>query len=42
MDVKSAFVISGAGYGINILVMIMLSVLVWVVSLFAKRVEKTK
>jgi Na+-transporting methylmalonyl-CoA/oxaloacetate decarboxylase gamma subunit len=42
MDMKLAFLVSGAGYGINILVMIMLSVLIWVMSLCIKRVEKTK
>jgi hypothetical protein len=42
MDMKLAFLISGAGYGIDILVMIMLSVLIWVVSFWIKRVEKTK
>ena len=42
MDMKLAFLVSGAGYGINILVMIMISVLIWVMSLCIKRFEKTK
>ena len=41
-DIKLAFLVSVAGYGINILVMIMISVLIWVMSLCIKRVEKTK
>jgi len=42
MDIKLVFLISGAGYGINILVMIILSVLIWVMNLWVKRIEKTK
>ncbi len=42
IDTKLAFLVSAAGYGINILVMIMVSVLIWVMSLCIKRVEKTK
>ena len=42
VDYKLAFLISGAGYGIEILVMIILSVLIWVMSLAIKRAEKTR
>jgi hypothetical protein len=42
MDMKLLFLISGAGYGINIMVMIILSVLIWVMNLWIKRIEKTK
>jgi hypothetical protein len=42
VDYKLAFLISGAGYGIEILVMIILSVLIWVMSLAIKRAGKTR
>jgi len=42
MDYRLAFLVSGAGYGIVILVMIILSVLIWVLSLTIKRAEKTR
>ncbi len=42
IDYKLAFLISGAGYGIVILVMIIISGLMWVLSLTIKRAEKTR
>ena len=36
VDWNLAFLISGAGYGITILVLIIISVLVWVISLLVK------
>jgi hypothetical protein len=43
IDWKLVFLISGAGYGINILVLIIISVLIWMVSLAIKKEsEKAK
>jgi len=42
VDYKLAFLVSGAGYGVEILVMIILSLLIWVMSLVIKRSEKTR
>lgn len=42
MDYKLAFLVSGAGYGIVILVMVIISLLVWVMSLVIKRSVKTR
>jgi hypothetical protein len=39
---KLAFLVSGAGYGINILVLIIISVLVWLSTSAIKRSKKTK
>jgi hypothetical protein len=39
---KLAFLVSGAGYGINILVLIIISVLIWLSNLAIKRSKKTK
>jgi hypothetical protein len=39
---KMAFLVSGAGYGINILVLIILSLLIWLSNLAIKRSKKTK
>ncbi len=37
---KLAFLISGAGYGINILVLIIISVIIWIVSFMIQKREK--
>jgi hypothetical protein len=37
---RLAFLVSGAGYGINILVLIILSVLIWLSNLAVKRIKK--
>jgi len=42
VDYRLAFLVSGAGYGIVILVMMIISLLVWVMSLVIKRSEKTR
>lgn len=39
---KLAFLISGAGYGINILVLVIISVIIWLVSLMIQKKEKAK
>jgi len=41
IDYKLAFLISGAGYGINILVLIIISVLIWLSNLAIKRTKKS-
>jgi hypothetical protein len=37
---KMAFLVSGAGYGINILVLIIISLLIWLSNLAIKRKKK--
>jgi hypothetical protein len=37
---KLAFLVSGAGYGINILVLIIISVLIWLSNIAIKRSKK--
>jgi hypothetical protein len=39
---KLAFLISGAGYGINILVLIIISLLIWLSNLAIKRGKRAK
>jgi len=39
---KLAFLISGAGYGINILVLIIISVIIWIVSFMIQKKEKAQ
>ncbi len=39
---KLAFLISGAGYGINILVLVIISVIIWIASLMIQKKEKAK
>jgi len=38
---KLAFLVSGAGYGINILVLVIISVLIWLINLAIKRGKKS-
>jgi hypothetical protein len=38
---KLAFLVSGAGYGINILVLIIISALIWLSNLAIKRSKKS-
>lgn len=40
VDWNMAFLISGAGYGINILVLVIISILVWSISLVIKGNKK--
>ena len=42
VDWNLAFLISGAGYGINILVLIIISILIWLISLGIKRNKKAE
>jgi hypothetical protein len=41
VDWNLAFLISGAGYGINILVLIIISLLIWLSNLAIKRSKKS-
>jgi Na+-transporting methylmalonyl-CoA/oxaloacetate decarboxylase gamma subunit len=41
VDWNLAFLISGAGYGINILVLVIISIIVWSISLVIKRNKKS-
>jgi Na+-transporting methylmalonyl-CoA/oxaloacetate decarboxylase gamma subunit len=41
IDWNLALLISGAGYGINILVLIIISLIIWFVSLVIQRSKKT-
>jgi hypothetical protein len=42
MDYKLAFLISGAGYGINILVLIIISAIIWLLSLSVQADKRDK
>ena len=42
VDWNLAFLISGAGYGINILVLVIISLIVWSISLVIKGNEKAR
>jgi len=42
VDWSRAFLVSGAGYGINILVLIIISVLIWLSNLAIKRSKKIR
>lgn len=42
VDWKLAFLVSGAGYGINILVLIIISLLIWSISLVIKDNKKAR
>jgi len=42
VDWNLAFLISGAGYGINILVLITISILIWLISLVIKGNKKAE
>ncbi len=41
VDWGRAFLLSGAGYGINILVLIIISLIIWSISLITKTNEKS-
>jgi Na+-transporting methylmalonyl-CoA/oxaloacetate decarboxylase gamma subunit len=42
VDWNLAFLISGAGYGINILVLIIISMLIWLISMVIKGSKKAE
>jgi hypothetical protein len=42
VDWNLAFLISGAGYGINILVLLIISILIWLISLAIKGNKKAE
>jgi hypothetical protein len=41
VDWRLAFLVSGAGYGINILVLVIISVLIWLSNLAIKKSKKS-
>lgn len=42
VNLRLAFLLSGAGYGINILVLVIISMIIWFVSSMIQKNEKAK